>query len=145
MISSGTSPSESNFEGASESGNDVFFLSRQRLLPQDDTGEEARVIYDARVDGGFPATATPSSCATADACRVPVAPLPAVFGAPASATFSGAGNLAPAPPTVVKKVTKKTVKCAKGKKLVHSKCVNSKSKRKKAKKADRASRDRRGK
>ena len=102
LISSGTSPSASTFQGASESGDDVFFLARQRLLPQDDTGEEARVIYDARVDGGFPAAATPPACTTADACRVPVAPLPGVFGAPASATFSGAGNFAPRPPTVVK-------------------------------------------
>ncbi len=136
LISSGTSPSASKFEGASESGNDVFFLARQQLLPQDDTGEEARVIYDARVDGGFPETALPPSCATADACRVPVAALPAVFGAPASATFSGAGNLAP-PPTVVKKVTKKTVKCKRGfVKGKDGKCIKKpKKKSKRAKKA----------
>ncbi len=114
LISSGTSPRESTFEGASESGDDVFFLSRQQLLPQDDTGGEASVVYDARVGGGFPPAAPPPSCTTADACRVPVLPLPAVFGAPASATFSGAGNLTPAPPAVVKTATKKTVKCKQG-------------------------------
>ncbi len=101
LISSGTSPEPSSFQGASESGDDVFFLSRQQLVPQD-TEEEARVIYDARVEGGFPATSVPPPCTTADACRAPVAPLPSVFGAPASATFSGAGNLAPPPPPVVK-------------------------------------------
>ncbi len=115
LISSGTSPYESTFRGASESGDDVFFQSRQRLLSQDDTGEEARVIYDARVGGGFPAAAAPVSCATADACRVPVAALPSVFGAPASATFAGAGNLAP--PAAVKPKAKpksKPAKCRDG-------------------------------
>jgi hypothetical protein len=134
LISSGTSPRESMFEGASESGDNVFILSRQQLLSQDDTGGEARVIYDARVDGGFPAAAAPLSCTTADACRVPVGPLPSVFGAPASATFSGAGNLAPPPPTVVKKVTKKIVKCKKGFTKKKNKCVQNK-KSKRAKKA----------
>jgi hypothetical protein len=141
LISSGTSAEASTFEGASESGNDVFFESTQALVSQD-TQEGGHVIYDARVGGGFPAVAAPPACTTADACRVPVAPLPSVYGAPASATFSGAGSLAPLPPTVVKKVTKKTVRCkrrlAKDK---HGKCVRKKSK----KKAKRATNDRRGK
>ena len=67
---------------------------------------------------------------------------PAFFfdGAPASATFNGLGNLAPAvtPPPVKKLVTKKTVKCKKG--LVKNKqgqCVKSKPKKHKAKKSNR--------
>ena len=113
LISSGTSPRASTFQGASESGDDVFFQSRQQLVPQDDTGEEARVIYDARVGGGFPAPAAPPPCTTADACRVPVAPLPSVFGAPASATFSGAGNLAPPPGRAAVKPKAKALTCKK--------------------------------
>ena len=138
LISSGTSSSESNLEDASESGNDVFFRSTQQLVPQD-TREGMTVIYDARVAGGFPAPASPPACTTADACRVPVAPLPSVFGAPASQTFSGVGNLTP--PSAAK-VTKKTVKCKRG--LVKNKsgkCVRKKSK----KQAKRASHNRRGK
>ena len=134
LISSGTSASESVFDGASESGDDVFFHSRQQLVPQDDTGEEARVIYDARVGGGFPAAAAPLSCGTADACRVPVAALPSVFGAPASATFSGAGNLAP--PAAAKPKAKpksKPAKCRDGFVKKRGKCT--KKPKRKAKKS----------
>jgi hypothetical protein len=120
LISSGTSARESKLQGVSENGSNVFFLSRQQLLAQDDTGGEARVIYDARVDGGFLAPSVPPSCDNPDACRAPVAPLPSVFGAPASATFSGVGNLAPSglaaspPPAVKPKPKAKTLACARG-------------------------------
>jgi hypothetical protein len=94
LISSGTSPNESSFIGASESGDDAFFLSHQQLVPQD-TEEEMHVIYDARVDGGLPAIASPPPCTTADACRSASSPQPSIYGAPSSQTFSGAGNLTP--------------------------------------------------
>jgi DNA-binding beta-propeller fold protein YncE len=138
LISSGTSSFESNLEGASESGHDVFFRSNQQLVPQDKR-EGQIVIYDARVAGGFAEPSSPPACTTADACRVPVAPLPSVYGAPASQTFSGVGNLAPPSPA---KVTKKTVKCKKGfVKNKKGKCVRKKSK----KQAKRVSHNRRGK
>ncbi len=141
LISSGTSSFETALEGVSESGDDVFFRSTQQLVPQDNQ-EGQLVTYDARVDGGFAEPSSPPPCTTADACRTPVSPQPSVYGAPASQTFSGLGNLAPPPPTVVKKVTKKTVKCKQ--RLVKNKkgkCVRKKSK----KQAKRASHDRRGK
>ncbi len=97
LISSGTSSYESNLEDASESGDDVFFRSDQQLVPQDNQ-EGQVVIYDARVDGGFPSPSTPPSCTTADACREASAPQPSIYGAPSSATFSGPGNLAPPVP-----------------------------------------------
>ena len=96
LISSGTSSFESNLEGASESGDDVFFRSDQALVPQDNQ-EGQIVIYDARVGGGFAELSSPPACTTADACRTAVAPQPSVYGAPASQTFEGAGNLAPPP------------------------------------------------
>jgi NHL repeat len=109
-ISSGTSSFESNLDDASESGNDVFFRSNQALVPQD-TQEGQIVIYDARVAGGFPAPASPPACTTADACRTPVLPQPAIYGAPASQTFSGVGDLA-LPETKSKaKLKAKPVKC----------------------------------
>ncbi len=114
LISSGTSPIGSKFQGASESGGDVFFLSRQQLVGQD-TEEEARVIYDARVGGGIAVSSSPPPCTNADACRTPVSPQPSIFGAPSSATFSGAGNLAPpsqAAPAV--KPKSKALKCKRG-------------------------------
>ena len=91
LISSGTSSFESNLEGASESGDDVFFRSTQQLVPQDNQ-EGQIVIYDARVDGGFAEPSSPPPCTTADACRTPVSPQPSIYGAPASQTFSGAGE-----------------------------------------------------
>ncbi|HWX44388.1 MAG TPA: hypothetical protein VNY52_03590 [Solirubrobacteraceae bacterium] len=123
LISAGTSSSESVFLDASESGDDAFFLTRQQLVPQD-TEEEARNIYDARVAGGFPASSTPPPCTTADACRAAPVPQPAIFGAPSSATFSGAGNLASpagAKPTVKSK--SKPAQCRRGYVKKRGKCV----------------------
>ncbi len=135
---------ESNLLGASESGDDVFVKSIQQLVPEDNQ-EGQTVIYDARVDGGFAEPSAPPLCTTADACRAPVSPQPSIYGAPSSQTFSGAGNLAPPPPTVVKKVTKKTVKCKQGLvKNKQGKCVKRPKKKKKTK-AKRATNDRRGK
>ena len=138
LISSGTSSYASNLEDVSESGNDVFFRSNQQLVPQDNV-EGQIVIYDARVAGGFPAPASPPACTTADACRVPVAPLPSVFGAPASQTFSGVGNLAPSEAKPKAKPKAKPVKCKKGFTKKKNKCVKNK-KSKRAKKANRKGR-----
>jgi hypothetical protein len=142
LISSGASSSESDLEDVSESGDDVFFRSDQQLVPQDNL-EGQIVIYDARVAGGFPTPTSPPACTTADACREAPAPQPSIFGAPSSATFSGAGDLTP---SVVKPKTKpkaKPVKCKKSfTKSKKSKCV--KQKKKKAK-ANKSSNDRRAK
>jgi hypothetical protein len=129
LISSGTSSFESNLEGASESGDDVFFRSDQQLVSQDNQ-EGQIVIYDARVDGGFPESSSPPACTTADACRAPVSPQPSIYGAPASQTFSGAGNLASPEARPKAKVKAKPVKCRKGFVKKKGKCV-----RKAAKKA----------
>ncbi len=145
LISSGTSHQESGFYDASANGDDVFFMTSESLVPQDPGG--ARSIYDAHVCGaeGVPCTqavASLAECTTTDACRAAPAPQPGIFGAPASATFSGPGNLAPA--VVVKKVTQKTVRCRKNfVKNNKGKCVK-KSKKKKTK-AKRASNNRRTK
>ncbi len=114
---------ESFFLDASASGNDVFFGTADQLLPQD-RGNRV-VVYDARVNGGFPVTVSPPPCENGDSCKPPPAPQPAVFGAPASATFSGAGNPAPAPvmPVVQPKAKKKVAKCAADERRSHGKCV----------------------
>jgi hypothetical protein len=134
LMSSGTSSSDSLLLDASEGGYDVFFLTRQKLLPQD-TNEEALNIYDARVNGGFPDPVSPPACITADACRTPVSPQPAIFGAPASQTFSGAGNLAQ--PATAKANSKGKAKgCRKGHVKKKGRCVKPK-RGKRAKKSDR--------
>jgi hypothetical protein len=131
-------------EADGQEGGNVFFATADQLLPED-TGNSA-VVYDARAEGGFPVASEAPACTTADACRTAPAPEPSVYGAPASATFSGPGNVAPSSPAAVvsKKAAKKTAKCAEGKRLSHGKCVK-KKKPKQAKKAKRASRDRRTK
>jgi streptogramin lyase len=115
LISAGTGGLATWFIDASPSGNDVFMLEFQNLVRQD-IQEEARVIYDVRVNGGIPEPATQPPCTTADACRAAPAQRPSTFGAPASQTFSGAGNLALPPPTVTKckkGFVKKKGKCTK--------------------------------
>ncbi len=122
LISSGTSPVESNLEGASESGDDLFFRSDQALVPQNNQ-EGQIVIYDARVGGGFAELSSPPACTTADACRAAVPLQPSVYGAPASQTFEGAGNLAPPPVEATVTTKKKTAKCRKGTVKKKGRCV----------------------
>jgi hypothetical protein len=98
LISSGTSSGPSQFMDASTDGSNVFFTTSQQLVAQD--GDEVLDLYDARVDGGFSAAVSPP-CG-GEACRPPVTPAPAIYGAPTSATFVGAGN-----PPAVEPVTKK--------------------------------------
>lgn len=93
LISSGTE-NESRFSNATPSGDDVFFVTRNELTWQADTSN-LQVIYDARVNGGFPAPPTPGApCDQGGTCQGPPAPPPAV-GATGSASFRGAGNLPP--------------------------------------------------
>jgi hypothetical protein len=109
LISSGSADEESVFLDASESGDDVFFLTAAQLVEEDK--DHALDVYDAHVCGGEgvpcpSVVASSPACTTADSCRGAVSPQPGVFGAPASATFSGAGNLAPAVSKPVAKATK---------------------------------------
>jgi hypothetical protein len=98
LISSGTSQHESAFLDASESGNDVFFLTGAPLPPENLEGNH---IYDAHVCGAGsaeechqPATATPTECQElgGEACQPGYVSSPS-FGAPATATLPGSGNL----------------------------------------------------
>jgi hypothetical protein len=136
-ISDVAGDSQSHFMDASPNGEDVFIATAEQLVAAADTDTRVNV-YDVRVGGGFPVTPAASGCDNGDSCLPPVSPQPSVFAPTGSATFNGLGNPAPAvaPPAVVKpKPTKKTVKCKRGKKLTHGKCV--KQKRRKAKKATR--------
>jgi hypothetical protein len=127
LISSGTSPEESAFLDASESGNDVFFLTASSLVPRD--VDKALDVYDARVGGGEPQIVKPIEC-SGDACQSPVqAPNDPT---PGSLTFSGPGNrIAPLEPpakkTIVKSLTRaqKLVKALKACKKLKSKTKRS--------------------
>jgi hypothetical protein len=111
LISSGLGSDDSGFFDASANGNDVFFTTNDRLVAQDEN--TAVKLYDAHVctvsEPCAPAPAiAPPPCTTTDGCRAAPAPQPAVFGAPASATFSGAGNVAATPTTVKSTSTPKS-------------------------------------
>jgi hypothetical protein len=83
----------SYFLDGSPNGDDAFIVTADQLLPSDiDTRAD---LYDVRVAGGLPISVTPPECVNGDSCKGPVSPQPEVFGAPASATFSGAGNVSP--------------------------------------------------
>jgi hypothetical protein len=105
LISTGVSSANSYFADASMDGRDVFFLTNEQLVPQD--GDQATDMYDAREGGGF-SSATPPPC-SGEACKPAVTPAPAIYGAPSSATFQGAGDIPAQPATRPSaKTTKKT-------------------------------------
>jgi hypothetical protein len=104
LTSSGQSASESAFMDASESGDDVFFLSSDHLTTADsDVGYD---VWDAHVCSASSPCITPpvspSPCSSGDSCKPAPAPQPELFGAGPSETFSGVGNVVPAPKATVK-------------------------------------------
>jgi hypothetical protein len=122
LISPGTGSVDSNFLAMDESGNNVFFTSRERLVPADT--DELIDVYDARVGGGFPeeSEVTAAEC-SGEACQ-PVASAPQI---PSSTTagFQGSGNVK----------GEKAKDCPKGKTNQSGKCVKKKAnKHKNAKK-----------
>jgi hypothetical protein len=103
LISAGTSPLESAFLDASESGSDVFFLTSSKLAPQDVDAE--RDVYDAHeCSATAPCFAIPPEpsppCVTGESCKAAPSAQPDIFGAPSSETLFGLGN--PPPPAEVK-------------------------------------------
>jgi hypothetical protein len=91
--------------GSDASGGDVFFSSGDQLVGQD-TDTQVNV-YDARVDGGFPAPVSPVECA-GEGC-LPGSSAPPPFGSATSSSVAGGGNLIPPPvvsPRVVEAKTK---------------------------------------
>lgn len=112
LISSGTSTENSYYLDNSESGGDVFFNTTSSLVAGDTDG--AYDAYDARVPrpgDNPPPSAVPCQ---GDVCQGPPS-VPQLLGAPASAAFNGAGNLAPSETPVSKPKPKKTKKKVKRK------------------------------
>jgi hypothetical protein len=114
LISSGTSPEESGFLDASESGDDVFFLTSSALTSKDK--DQIGDVYDARVGGGETAGAQPVQC-EGDGCQQPA--VPPNDSTPGSLSFNGAGNV---------------LECPKGKVKKGGKCVKKQAKKHKHKK-----------
>ncbi len=142
LISSGGSSEESAFLDASESGDDVFFLTAAQLSLQDT--DTALDIYDAHVCSTAPGCAPPAlgappPCVTADSCRQAPTPQPGIFGEPASQSFSGAGNptpegggapkAAPKPLTRAQKLKRALAACKKKPKAKRAQCQRQARKR----------------
>ncbi|HEX6781012.1 MAG TPA: hypothetical protein VF125_03170 [Solirubrobacterales bacterium] len=73
-------------------GKDVVFLAQEALVPGAGEGGTA-AIYDARVNGGFPAPRVPSNCRE-EACRSETQP-PPQLQSPSSEALNGSGNVKP--------------------------------------------------
>jgi dipeptidyl aminopeptidase/acylaminoacyl peptidase len=75
LISSGHSNGTPDFlYGMTPDGHDIFFETRDALLPEDQSGG-AGAIYDARIAGGFPAVQGEVPCVAEDNCQgVPSSP-----------------------------------------------------------------------
>ncbi len=126
LLSGGGGRDDAFLVDASADGSDVFFTSRENFT-LGGSGEAVK-LYDARVNGGFPETAT--AC-TGTGCQG-VPPAPPVFATPSSATFNGVGNFAaPAKPKATTR--KKTTAQLKAEKLAKAlKACRKKAKRKRA-------------
>jgi len=133
LISSGTSPEESALLDASDDGSDVFFLTAARLSSRD--RDTALDVYDAHVcSTQSPCVPNPPPppppCGTEASCKPSPTPQPEIFGFPPSATFSGIGNIAPAPPAAVtSKPLTRAQKLAKALSTCRKRYRHSKSKR----------------
>lgn len=111
LISPGTGSVDSNFLAMDETGNNVFFTSRERLVPADT--DQLIDVYDARVGGGFPGETevAPSEC-RGEACQPTVNP--PTSSDSGTSNFQGSGNPAAAG---------KPKQCPKGKVKRKGKCV----------------------
>jgi hypothetical protein len=88
-------PSPNVIFGITPSGSDVIFLSQDELIPGAGSGG-APALYDARIDGGFPAPAAIRNCQEEE-CKPPAEP-PPFLAAPRSEQTTGAGNVTPPKP-----------------------------------------------
>ena len=129
------------FQGIDASGANVLFSTADPLVPSDVDGVQ-RDVYDAREGGGLPPVVPVPVC-EGEACQGAVSS-PPQLGAPASTGGSGEGNLIPPLPLTTMPVSPKkaAVRCVKGKRLSHGRCVRVKSKKKitRAKSANRGRR-----
>ncbi len=131
LLSGGSSTGESIFLDASASGDDVFFMTRAQLVPEDH--EESFHVFDARtphVPGEMVGVASVAGAICAGAGCQASSPAVPEFAVPASAAFAGAGNLAtPAPLPVVKpKPKKRGAVCRRGYARRRGRCLRVKTK-----------------
>ena len=109
LLSGGRENFDSNFLTADDSGDNVFFTTRESLVASDT--DEQIDLYDARVGGGFDSEAElPSQPCQGEGCQPP--PAQGAEAPPSSVSYHGAGNLKPT-----------AARCAKGKVKRKGRCV----------------------
>lgn len=113
LISAGREGVDSNFVAMDESGDNVFFTTRDRLVPAD--ADQLMDLYDARVHGGFEGESQlpPLPC-QGEACQGSSPPAPQ-GPPPGSQSLEGPGNPKPASKGCKKGQVKKKGKCVKKK------------------------------
>jgi hypothetical protein len=105
LVSAGREAVDSNFLTVDATGGNVFFTSRDRLVPADE--DQLIDLYDARVGGGFPDRSRGQIC-LGETCQPPTA-IP-VEAPAASQSPLGVGNYKPP-------------KCRKGQVIRGGRCV----------------------
>jgi hypothetical protein len=135
LISSGSATEPVEDAVISPSGQDIFFITDQGLLPQDTDGEDD--LYDARLEGGFPAALAAQQPCSGDACQGPLTN-PAPLLVPGSVSQTPGENVAASNSSPAVTPKRVAVKCAKGKRRSDGRCVRSK-RTKKLKRAKRFS------
>jgi hypothetical protein len=136
LISTGTSGHNSYLGDLSANGDDAFFSTSQGLAPGDT--DEAYDVYDARIPRPGDHAPPPAAACQGDVCQGPPS-VPALLGAPASATFNGLGNPAPESvpggrgPNTKPKPKSKAKGCKKGFVKRKNKCVKKPKAKKSAK------------
>ncbi|HVQ59046.1 MAG TPA: hypothetical protein VMS60_09100 [Solirubrobacterales bacterium] len=112
LLSAGREEIDSNFLAADASGKNVFFTSRDRLVPADK--DELIDLYDVREGGGFEEEMGQGACVGECQSMPPAPPEPP----PSSTTLTDPGNVKPAKPCKKGQVKKKG-KCVKKKQKKH--------------------------
>ena len=112
LLSTGVGKEPALIGATSESGDDVFFFTRDRLVGQDQDG--ALDVYDARAGGGLASQneAPKDPCESEGSCRPSVLPPPELPGPVTENTLPGN--------------PKAKAGCAKGKHKVKGRCVKKK-------------------
>ena len=112
LISPASNTQDSFFDDSSPDGSDVYFETREALVPQAAAASGSVEVYDARIGGGFPASEASTGSCPDNACDATPPAAPPVAG---TVSFSGPGDLtatATSTSTTSSKVTvtaKKTV------------------------------------
>jgi WD40-like Beta Propeller Repeat len=104
LLGSGSVPARGIIGGISDDGRDVFFMTRESLVPVDVDGGE-NDVYDARIGGGLPdQQRVPAEPCEGEECRTGAAS-PAFFDPPGTLTLGGAGDAEPPTGFAVRRIS----------------------------------------